>query len=148
MNLTYGQRFADFYDRIFPRATAETDAAVARLAELHRPELGLPLEMAVGTGRIAVPLSERVGEVVGVDISPEMLAGLEGFGADVTPVLGDMCTYDGSDGHGLVYCVLCSLTLLPSADDQAAAVRRLAQAAASVAETRAPAPGDGLIPVT
>ena len=86
--------------------------------------------MAVGTGRIAVPLSERIGEIIGVDVSPEMLAGLEEFGADVTPVLGDMRDYRGSDGHGLVYCVLCSLTLLQTREEQAAAVATLARAAA------------------
>jgi SAM-dependent methyltransferase len=143
----YGAQFAHFYDRLFPR-DAGADAAVEYLAALHRPELGPPLELGAGTGRIAVPLSERTGEVTGVDASTEMLAELEQAGGDVEAVLGDMRTYDGDGGHGLVYCVLGSLSIVLDPGEQRAAVAAMARSAAPgaavVIETHNPAPVRGL----
>jgi len=70
-DIGYGREFAHFYDRIFPKdATAERTADV--LAGMH-PGNGPALELGVGTGRIAIPLARRVGPVVGVDSSVEML---------------------------------------------------------------------------
>jgi SAM-dependent methyltransferase len=139
----YGAQFAAFYDRLFP-SDAGAAAAVERLAGLARP--GEPvLELGVGTGRIALPLSERVGEVVGVDSSAEMLAELERAlaGRPVTPVLGDLRDFDDGRQYGLVLCVLGTLSMLLRADEQAAALRTLARAAAPgaavVVETHNPA---------
>ena len=61
----YGAQFAHFYGRLFPR-DAGAEAAADYLASLHIAEAGPPLELGVGTGRVAIPLAERVGEVVGV----------------------------------------------------------------------------------
>jgi SAM-dependent methyltransferase len=139
----YGAQFADFYDRLFPRDAAAF-AAVDYLASLHLSEAGPPLELGVGTGRIAIPLAERVGEVVGVDSSPEMLERLAAEPSAVRPVLGDMRTYAGEGDHGLVYCVLGSLSILLECDEQRAAVAAFAAAAAPgaavVIETHNPAP--------
>ncbi|WP_205695528.1 class I SAM-dependent methyltransferase [Conexibacter sp. SYSU D00693] len=126
----YGEQFAPFYDRLFPREGAMVDAAVARLAALHRPQDGPPLELGVGTGRLAVPLSERVGRVVGVDASPEMLAELARMGGDVEPVLGDLRDFRDGGGHGLVVCALATLTILLHREEQQAALHTLAAAAA------------------
>jgi SAM-dependent methyltransferase len=136
----YGAQFADFYDRLFP----PDQAPVEYLAALHVPEAGPPLEMGVGTGRIAIPLAERVGEVVGVDSSPEMLERLARTPNAVRPVLGDMRTYQDSGDHGLVYCVLGSLSIVLDRDEQRAAVSAMAAAAAPgtavVIETHNPRP--------
>jgi SAM-dependent methyltransferase len=71
-DIGYGRQLADFYDRLYPPGEL-VDQAVAWLASLH-PGGGLPsLELGVGTGRIAMPLAERIGQIVGVDSSPEML---------------------------------------------------------------------------
>jgi SAM-dependent methyltransferase len=141
----YGAQFAPFYDRLFP-SDAGAAAAVERLAALALPGQGV-LELGVGTGRIALPLSERVGEVVGVDVSREMLGELERALAErprpVTPVLGDVRDFDDGRRYGLVLCVLGTLSMVLDAEGQAAALRTLARAAAPgaavVVETHNPA---------
>jgi SAM-dependent methyltransferase len=140
----YGRQFADFYDRLFPPGPA-ADAAADRLAALHLGG-GLPaLELGAGTGRVALPLADRVGEVVGVDASPEMLERLEEAraGRPVTPVLGDMRTYADERRYGLVFCVLGTLSIVldPAEQSQVLAVcaRAAAPGAAVVIETHNPA---------
>ena len=137
----YGEQFASFYDQLYPREPS-IDDAVAFLAARHRPQDGPPLELGVGTGRIARPLAERVGTVVGVDSSPEMLAALAAAGGDVVGVHGDMRDYSASSGHGLVFCVLGSLSVLLGRAEQEAAVLAFAAAAAPgacvVIETKNP----------
>jgi SAM-dependent methyltransferase len=139
---SYGQQFAGFYDRLFPRDES-VDAAVGRLAALHLEDANPPLELGVGTGRVALPLAQRLGAVVGVDSSPEMLARLEPGGGRVRPVQGDMRDYRDTMDHGLVYCVLGSLSILLERDEQRAAVKTFAAAAAPgaaiVIETHNPA---------
>jgi SAM-dependent methyltransferase len=68
--VTYGERVADVYDERIARMGIPKDEAVELLAELTQ-ELGAGpvLELAIGTGRIALPLKERDVEVHGVDIS-------------------------------------------------------------------------------
>jgi SAM-dependent methyltransferase len=66
----YGRNIADDYDEIYGEAFATTDA-VDRLAKLA--EDGPLLELGVGTGRLALPLSERGLTVHGVDGSDQMV---------------------------------------------------------------------------
>jgi SAM-dependent methyltransferase len=143
----YGAQFAHFYDRLFPHDFG-VEAAVDYLASLHMHQAGPPLELGVGTGRIAVPLAERVGEVVGVDASPEMLAELERKPSAVRGVLGDMRTYADEGDHGLVYCVLGSLSIVLDRDEERASVAAFAAAAAPgaavVIETHNPVPVEAL----
>lgn len=68
---TYGQGFADVYDRWYPPDDA-TAGAVAAIGELAGPQ-GRVLELGVGTGRLAVPLAEAGHPVVGLDASADML---------------------------------------------------------------------------
>ena len=58
----------EMYDPALLAATAGFLAAIARG--------GRALEFGVGTGRVALPLSERGIEVCGIDISADMLAQL------------------------------------------------------------------------
>jgi SAM-dependent methyltransferase len=68
-------RIADFYDdeAVVP-LPPDTDATVDFLAAVAGP--GPVLELAVGTGRIALPLAERGIEVHGIDASERMVARL------------------------------------------------------------------------
>ena len=73
---TYGDRWADMYDawvggRISDAATQATVDGLADLADGGRV-----LELAIGTGRIALPLTERGVEVHGIDASEAMVAEL------------------------------------------------------------------------
>lgn len=57
---------------------------------------GAALEFAVGTGRVALPLSERGVPVAGIELSPHMAAVLRAKpGASAVPVtIGDMASLD------------------------------------------------------
>ncbi|MEV7616405.1 class I SAM-dependent methyltransferase [Streptomyces sp. NPDC089799] len=126
-DIGYGTQFSSWYDRIFPKdASAEAVATV--LASLHPDPGSGTLELGVGTGRIAVPLSRRSGPVRGVDSSPEMLALLAADpGAEqVTGVLGDVRTYADERRYGLVYAVCGILSMLLTPEDQQAMVHRAA----------------------
>ena len=67
---TYGDRIADVYDAFYEE-TLDTDRAVEVLAELAGG--GPVLELAIGTGRLALPLRDRGLEVHGVDASERMI---------------------------------------------------------------------------
>src|SRR5581483_8234409 len=72
---TYGDRIAEVYDDWYADAPfLETDASVELLAELAGG--GPALELAIGTGRVALPLAERGVEVHGIEASEAMVAKL------------------------------------------------------------------------
>jgi SAM-dependent methyltransferase len=136
-----------------PNATA---AAIARLYDLDLSEdpgdvelyralarrTGGPiLELAVGSGRIAVPLAQDGHRVVGVDIDPAMLARGRARVAAAGPAVadrielfeGDM-TETGEDPRiaaagpfRLAILALNSIIILTSADLQRAALRSMAR---------------------
>lgn len=69
---TYGERIAEFYDDLYPYLD---QSLVKTLVELSRG--GPALELGIGTGRIAIPLSQAGVEVHGIDASPAMIAKLK-----------------------------------------------------------------------
>ena len=114
---TYGERIAGIYDEMYGELF-DDEAAVARLAALARG--GRVLELAIGTGRIALPLRQRGVDVTGIDISETMVNKLreKPGGADVPVVMGDFADVD-VDGHfGLVFVVFNTLFALTTQDDQ------------------------------
>jgi len=127
-DIGYGKQFEGWYDRIF-QDDAATRATVEALAGLHPDPTRGTLEFGVGTGRIALPLSHRVGPVTGVDSSPQMLAALEKRAGEgqVTAELGDIRTYRGDRQYGLVYCVCSTLALILDPEAQRAAITRAAE---------------------
>jgi SAM-dependent methyltransferase len=125
----YGRQFADFYDRLFPPGPAAEQIADA-LTTLLPSGRGPALELGVGTGRIALPLARRIGQIVGVDASAEMLHRLreaaERDGVDVESVEADISVFSDDRLFDLVYCVCSTLLLVTDADEQRAAVARAA----------------------
>jgi ubiquinone/menaquinone biosynthesis C-methylase UbiE len=85
---SYGARLADRYDDIYG-GVFDTDGAVDFLATLAAG--GRILEFGVGTGPIAIPLSDRSIDVWGVDGSPAMLEQLRAKdgGQKVKTLCGD-----------------------------------------------------------
>jgi SAM-dependent methyltransferase len=127
-DIGYGKQFDGWYDRIFP-TDAATRITVETLTALHPDPATGTLELGVGTGRVALPLSHHVGPVTGVDSSPEMLAALDkkaGEG-EVTGELGDIRSYSNGNQYGLVYCVCSTLSLVLDPRDQQQAVARAAE---------------------
>jgi hypothetical protein len=81
---------------------------------------GGALELAIGTGRIAVPLSKHGVRVAGIDLSPDMVAQLRKK-TDAIPVeIGDMATTRNDGEFSLVYVVFNSINNVRTQDGQVA----------------------------
>jgi SAM-dependent methyltransferase len=85
---------------------------------------GPALELAVGTGRVALPLAARGVEVHGIELSPHMAAQLRAK-ADASSVqltIGDMATtrLDDAPPFALVYLVFNTIMNLTTQDEQCA----------------------------
>jgi SAM-dependent methyltransferase len=119
----YGARWAEMYDE-WHTGMMDDVGAVATLAELA--DGGPLLELGVGTGRLAVPLAEKGHEVVGVDVSEDMLAELEKKGSTVTAVVGDMTTVALEREFAVVYIAFNSIFVLSTQQDQVRAFRNAA----------------------
>ena len=96
------------------------DPTVAFLAELAGD--GRALELAIGTGRVALPLRRRGVQVQGIDLSPAMVARLRAKdGADAIDVtMGDIVTTRVDGEFRLVYLVFNTISNLTTQDDQVA----------------------------
>jgi SAM-dependent methyltransferase len=83
---------------------------------------GAALEFAVGTGRVALPLSERGVPVAGIELSPDMAAALRGKpGAPAVPVtIGDMASTRVPGAYSLVYLVFNTIMNVTTQDEQVA----------------------------
>src|SRR5919204_425400 len=81
---------------------------------------GRVLELAVGTGRVALPLVERGVEVEGVDISEQMVARLraKAGGEGVKVTMGDFAEVPVAGRFRLVYIVFNTLFALLTQEDQ------------------------------
>jgi len=104
----------------------EVDATVDLLVELAGG--GRALELAIGTGRIAVPLAARGVEVAGIEKSEAMAARLRAKpGGDAIPVtIGDMATTTIEGTFSLVYLVYNTIGNLTTQDAQVACFRNAA----------------------
>lgn len=118
---------------------------------------GRALELAVGTGRIAIPLAERGVEVVGIELSQPMIDVLrsKSGGGRIDVVHGDMTTARAPGRFSLVYLVFNTITNLLTQDAQVAcfenAAAHLDPGGVFVVETIVPAlrrlpPGERFVP--
>ncbi len=117
---TFGERFADVYDTWYGTKLAEetTQESVKVLADLAAG--GTVLELAIGTGRVALPLAARGLSVHGIDASEAMVAKLrEKPGGDAIPVtIGDFADVAVDGAFDLVFVVFNTLFNLTSQDEQ------------------------------
>jgi len=120
----YGARWADIYDE-FHTGYMDDEGAVNALFDLA--EGGPVLELGVGTGRLAIPLAERGLEVVGVDLSPEMLAKMREKTTAVTAVEADMTTVSLEREFSLVFIAFNSIFVLTTQEDQVTLFRNAAK---------------------
>ncbi|GAA2123526.1 class I SAM-dependent methyltransferase [Nocardioides bigeumensis] len=100
---------------------------VDRLAHLAGD--GRALELAIGTGRVAVPLAERGVPVVGIELSAAMVDVLRTkVGEDEIPVvMGDMATVRAAGDFRLVYVVYNTISNLQTQDEQVECFRNAAR---------------------
>lgn len=88
---------------------------------------GPALEFAIGTGRVAIPLTERGIRVAGIELSQPMADQLRAKAADGIPVtVGDMATTKVSGDFSLVYLVWNSIGNLRTQDEQVACFQNAA----------------------
>ena len=100
-----------------PAVIAETVEFLAQ-----RAGDGAALELGVGTGRIALPLTRRGVPVHGIDLSPDMVAQLRAKpgGTELPVTIGDFATTRAERTFALVYLVFNTISNLTTQDAQVA----------------------------
>jgi SAM-dependent methyltransferase len=107
-------------------APEAVNPAVDLLAELA--DGGPALELAIGTGRIAAPLSARGVPVSGIELSRAMAARIveKPGGADIDVTIGDMTSTRVPGEFSLVYLVFNTIANVTSQDGQVDVFRNAA----------------------
>jgi SAM-dependent methyltransferase len=121
---TYGAEWAATYDQQFPEVVP---GLIDRLIQLA--DGGRVLELAIGTGRVALPLKERGIDITGIDISPEMVARLrqKPGGADIPIVMGDFADVEVEGKFAMIYLIANTLFVLLEQDEQVQCFRNVAR---------------------
>ncbi len=120
--MSFGGDVAERYDdaQRFSKTPSRTDkaAAVAFLEELAGG--GPALELAIGTGWIALPLAARGVRVDGIDISPAMVAQLRAKpgGEQMAVTIGDFADVPVPGTYRLIFVVANTLFNLLTQEDQ------------------------------
>lgn len=130
---TTAARLARYYDLDLQESPGDLD----RYLQLAEAEDGPILELAAGTGRLAIPLALAGHEVTAVDLEPAMLdraatawrsmAGGAKPGGRLEFVQGDLLDLDRGARFALVLIALNSLALLGTRQRQVAALRAAAR---------------------
>jgi SAM-dependent methyltransferase len=137
---SFGHETSLDYDAVSRRGDEEE--TVAFLAGLAGG--GAALELAVGTGRIALPLMKAGVRVDGIELSKDMVDRMrEKPGGDqVEVVMGDMSRVTTGRSYGLVYLVFNTIGNLLTQEDQVRcfenAARHLTDDGVFVVECRVP----------
>ena len=125
--MSWDEGFADRYDEW----SAEMTEDVPFYVELARDTDGALVELAVGSGRVAIPVAEATGRpVLGIDSSPAMLAQAReraaAAGVDLELREGDMRDLELDQPAGLVYCPFRGLLHVPTWADRRRVFERVA----------------------
>jgi ubiquinone/menaquinone biosynthesis C-methylase UbiE len=115
--------FYDAFAPIYDAWSAHMTDDVAFYVELARETPGPLVELAVGNGRVAIPVARETGrKVLGIDSSPAMLEQArkraEAAGVELELRLGDMRELELDEPAGLIYCPFRSLGHLPTWADR------------------------------
>jgi SAM-dependent methyltransferase len=89
---------------------------------------GRALELAIGTGRIALPLAQRGVPVHGIDMSQAMVARLRAKpgGEDIGVTIGDFATTTVEGAFSVAYLVFNTISNLTTQEEQVACFRNVA----------------------
>src|SRR2546430_9851402 len=125
--MSWDEAFASRYDEW----SAEMTADVAFYVELAHKADGPVVELAIGNGRVAIPVAQAIGRrVIGIDSSPAMLeqARVQAAEADVELELheGDMRDLALDEPAALIYCPFRGLLHLPTWADRRRTFERVA----------------------
>jgi SAM-dependent methyltransferase len=113
--MSFGEDVAGAYRDV---KRGDEAAAVAFLEQLA--QRGPALELAIGTGRIALPLAARGIRVDGIDISPAMVAQLrdQPGGGEIPVTVGDFADVPVAGTYPLIFVVWNTLFNLLTQEDQ------------------------------
>jgi SAM-dependent methyltransferase len=124
----FGEPVAERYDEryAYQAKPSVVDPIVDVLADLVGD--GAALELGIGTGRIALPLTRRGVRVHGIDLSEAMVARLRAKpGGDAIPVtIGDFALTRVGGTFSLAYLVANTIMNLTTQEDQVACFRNVA----------------------
>lgn len=140
--LTYNT-FASVYEQytIIVGKVAEADETAAFLERFCRGRSAL--ELGIGNGRVAVPLTERGVTVEGIDNSDNMLKILANRTDRIKAWKGNIADFNSVQRYRLVYCVYNAFMVLVTREEQIACLRSAAEAldeeGVLVIEVRVPA---------
>jgi ubiquinone/menaquinone biosynthesis C-methylase UbiE len=127
--MSWDEAFSHRYDEWAADMTADIDFYV----RLAREADGPLVELAVGNGRVAIPVGRATGRrVIGLDTSPAMLEQARErateAGVDLELHLADMRDLRLDEPAALIYCPFRALLHLPTWADRRAAFERVAAA--------------------
>jgi SAM-dependent methyltransferase len=127
--MSWDEAFSDRYEEWSAAMTED----VAFYVGLAREAEGPLVELAVGNGRVAVPVAQATGRpVIGIDSSPAMLAQARAAAARAGVELdlreGDMRDLALAEPAALVYCPFRALLHLPTWADRRRTFERVAAA--------------------
>jgi ubiquinone/menaquinone biosynthesis C-methylase UbiE len=125
--VSWDESFASSYDEWSSAMTADVPFYVGLAGEVDGPLV----ELAVGTGRVAIPVALATGRtVIGIDSSPAMLAvartSAAAAGVELDLREGDMRDLELDEPAGLIYCPYRALLHLPTWSDRRRTFERVA----------------------
>ena len=125
--MSWDERFALYYEEWSAAMTEDVPFYVG----LARQADGPLVELAVGSGRVAIPVAAATGRtVIGIDSSPAMLARARAAAAAAGVELdlreGDMRDLELSEPASMIYCPYRSLLHLPTWADRRRTFERVA----------------------
>jgi SAM-dependent methyltransferase len=127
--MSWDEAFADRYEEWSAAMTEDVPFYVGLAREADGPVA----ELAIGNGRVAIPVAQATGRrVIGIDSSPAMLeqarANAARAGVELELHLGDMRDFALDTPAALVYCPFRALLHLPTWADRRRTFERVAAA--------------------
>jgi SAM-dependent methyltransferase len=125
--VSWDEAFANRYEEWSAPMTADIDFYVG----LARSARGPLVELAIGNGRVAIPVAQATGQpVIGIDSSPAMLqqarANAARAGVELDLREGDMRDLALEEPAALIYCPFRALLHLPTWADRRRTFERVA----------------------
>ena len=125
--MSWDEAFAEHYEEWAAEMTADVPFYVALAREADGPVV----ELAIGNGRVAIPVAQAIGRpVIGIDTSPAMLdlarAGAREAGVELQLHEADMRQLALDEPAALIYCPFRALLHLPTWADRRRTFERVA----------------------
>ena len=127
--MSYGV-FSEFYDALTANVSYDTVSQVlSYLLTRYGKSRGLLLDLACGTGSVSVRMAQKGYEVIGVDLSPEMLSEAQNkaysAGQNILFLCQDMTALDLYGTVDAAVCTLDGLCHLPDEESVFAALQKV-----------------------